>query len=167
MASSNKSLDSSNRTIPSGKGRKFGIVVADYYKDITDALLKGAKVCLIEHGVKEADVYVSDVPGAFELPLGAMKLFEQNSLDGVIALGCVIKGETDHDVYINNSVAQGLTTLSLKTGKPFVFGLLTPNNMDQALARSGGDMGNKGIEAAHTLLRMSALINGRKHKIGF
>ncbi|MEM1120782.1 MAG: 6,7-dimethyl-8-ribityllumazine synthase, partial [Bacteroidota bacterium] len=109
-------------------------------------------------------------PGAFELPGGAAMLAGKHKLDAVICLGCVIKGETSHNEYINQSVGMGLTNLSIASGKPFIFGLLTPNNEQQALERAGGKHGNKGVEAAVTAIRMAALkqdLGEAKKRIGF
>jgi 6,7-dimethyl-8-ribityllumazine synthase len=136
---------------------KIGIVVADWNAEVTHKLLDGAKSTLLQNGVKEDEVTVIHVPGAFELPFGAKILLQSDKYDGVICLGCVIKGETKHDEYINNSVANGIMQLSLVTGKPVIFGLLTPNDMEQAIDRSGGKHGNKGDEAAITLLEMIQL----------
>ena len=109
--------------------------------------------------------------GAFELPAAAKMLLSQKSLDAIICIGCVIKGETKHDEYISHAVANGLINLSLVSSKPIIFGVLTPNDMQQALDRSGGKHGNKGIEAAHTAIKMIHLANqiknGDKKKIGF
>ena len=110
------------------------------------------------------------VPGAFELPVAAKMLLKKHSLDAVICLGCVIKGETSHNEYINQAVAQGLTTLSIATGVPCIFGLLTPNDQRQAEDRAGGKYGNKGVEAAITALRMAGTkkdLSKEKKKIGF
>ena len=131
-----------------------GIVVAQWNQDITSALLDGARQALFDNGVIESNVTIVEVPGAFELPVGARMLLQSGSFDGIICLGCVIKGETKHDEYISNAVAHGIMNLSLTSGKPVIFGLLTPNNHEQALERSGGKHGNKGTEASMTLLQM-------------
>ncbi len=106
---------------------------------------------------QENDIHVHFVPGTFELPFAGKKLAQQHHLAGVICLGCVIKGETDHDIYINTSVANALQTLNIEFDIPFIFGVLTPNNEAQALDRAGGKHGNKGVEAAVTALKMSAI----------
>ncbi len=158
MATTLKSLSEYNaETIPSGKGKKVGIVVSEYNSDITFSLLKGCLETLGQHGVKENHIQLVYVPGAFELTYGARILSKQYKLDAIICLGCVIKGDTDHDKYINHAVAQGITHLSLQIDKPVVFGLLTPNNHQQAVDRAGGKHGNKGVEAAVTALKMMAL----------
>jgi 6,7-dimethyl-8-ribityllumazine synthase len=102
------------------------------------------------------------VPGAFELTAGAQIMFEKYHPDAVITLGCVIKGDTDHDKYINHAVSQGITMLSIQYKKPFIFGLLTPNTMKQALERSGGKHGNKGAEVAEACLKMIDLAHKLK-----
>ncbi len=173
MSSSLKNLSSYDEsTIPAADDMVFGIVVAEWNAHITHALYEGCVDTLLKHGAKEENIHVAQVPGSFELPIGARMLSGQHTLDAVICLGCVIKGETSHDEYINNAVATGLTNLSLTTGKPYIFGLLTTNDEQQALDRAGGKHGNKGVEAAVTAIRMGALKKGEagengKRKIGF
>lgn len=168
MASSLKHLgEHSPETVPNCPDRRFGIVVSEYHEEITSALLKGATDTLLAHEVSEDNIFVCYVPGAFEMPLGSLKIFEEHKLDAVIALGCVVKGETDHDIYINHAVAKGMMNLSIEHAKPFIFGLLTPNNYEQALDRAGGKHGNKGIECAIAALKMVAYYEKQKHKIGF
>lgn len=158
MASALKGLSAYDETtVPDGADLKIGLVVAEYHTDVTHALFEGARDTLLEHGVPEGSIYVSQVPGAFELPAGARLLAGREKLDAVVCLGCVIKGETDHDVYINQSVATALQNLSIASGRPFIFGLLTPNTHEQARARAGGEHGNKGVECAVAALRMAAL----------
>lgn len=172
MASALKNLsayDESN--LPSAADMSFGIVVADWNPDITHALYEGCYDTLIKHGAKEENIKTIQVPGTFELPAGARMLAQEKNLDGFICLGCVIKGETSHNEYINQSVAQGLVNLSVMSGKPFVFGVLTPNDHQQALDRAGGKHGNKGVEAGVTAIRMVGikkdLKTKDKGKIGF
>ena len=117
-----------------------------------------------KYGVNEKNIFVSVIPGAFELPLAAKWLYEKKKADAVICLGCVIKGETDHDKYINQAVAQGVMNLCLKTGAPFIFGLLTPNTLQQAKDRAGGKHGNKGVECAVAALQMLQLKDSLKKK---
>jgi 6,7-dimethyl-8-ribityllumazine synthase len=158
MATKLKSLSDYNMNdVPSAKGMKFGIVVSEYNADITFKLLEGCLDTLIYHGVKEKDIHVLYVPGAFELTYGAKIMASKKKTDSVICLGCVIKGETDHDKYINHAVAQGVTNLSLQINLPVIFGLLTPNNQKQAAERAGGKHGNKGVEAAVAAIKMVAL----------
>ncbi len=159
MASSLKNLSDYNpEKIPSVEGKKFGIVVSDYNSDITFKLLEGCVETLLKHGAHENDIYVEYVPGAFELTFGAKIILDKYPVDAAICLGCVIKGETDHDKYINHAVAQGVTQLSLQTGKPVIFGLLTPNTYQQAADRAGGKHGNKGVEAAVAAIKMVVLM---------
>jgi 6,7-dimethyl-8-ribityllumazine synthase len=155
MSSSLKNLSDFNHTsIPSGAGKKIGIVVAEWNISITGALRDGAIKTLLENGVVENDIVVKYVPGSFELTLGAQFLCEDNSIDAVITLGCVIQGETRHFDFICDAVAHGVTNASLKYNKPVIFGVLTPNTLEQAQDRAGGKHGNKGDEAAVTALKM-------------
>lgn len=144
-------------TIPDSSGMRFGIVVSDWNRDITWALLDGAVNTLKKHGTNEENIVVKHVPGSFELTLGAQFLAEYDDLDGVICLGCVIQGETSHFTYICQSVTQGITQLNLEYNIPFIFGVLTTDNHQQALERAGGKYGNKGNEAAVTAIKMAAL----------
>lgn len=144
-------------SVPNGSNFSIAIVVAEWNKDITFALHKGCLQALIKHGCLEDNITTKVVPGAFELTVGAQIAIQKNQPDAVICLGCVIKGETSHNEYINYAVAQGLTNLSLQTGIPAIFGVLTPNNEQQAKDRAGGKHGNKGVEAAITALKMIAL----------
>jgi 6,7-dimethyl-8-ribityllumazine synthase len=156
--------------MPSAEGMHFGIVVAEWNADITHALYEGCHETLIKHGVKPEHIYTAQVPGSFELTVGARLMLQHRHVDAVICLGCVIKGETSHNEYINHSVAMGLTNLGLTSGKPCIFGVLTPNNEEQALDRAGGIHGNKGVEAAATAIRMAALAKSLardKAPIGF
>ncbi|MBL7882673.1 MAG: 6,7-dimethyl-8-ribityllumazine synthase [Bacteroidia bacterium] len=160
MSSSLKNLSDFNHTlIPNGKGMKVGLVVAEWNIEITGALRDGAIKTLVENGVIESDITIKYVPGSFELTLGAQFLCENSSTDAVIALGCVIQGETRHFDFICDAVAHGITNVSLKYNKPVVFGVLTPNTLQQAQDRAGGKHGNKGDEAAVTAIKMLALKN--------
>ncbi len=143
--------------IPFAKGLKIGIVVAEWNLHITQKLADGAYQALVNEGVEPDDITIKFVPGSFELTLGAQLLYDQTSLDAVICIGCVIKGETPHFDYICQSVTYGITQLNLKYNKPFVFGVLTTNNEQQAKDRAGGKHGNKGTEAAITAIKMAAL----------
>ncbi len=144
-------------TIPNAESMKFGIVVSEWNHQVTGALLDGAYKTLVKNGAIEKNIAVKYVPGSFELTYGA-KLFAQHSdVDAIIILGCVIQGETRHFDFICDSVTQGVTDLNLDYDKPVIFGLLTPNLMQQALDRSGGKHGNKGDEAAITAIKMVAL----------
>jgi 6,7-dimethyl-8-ribityllumazine synthase len=134
--------------------KKFAIVVAEWNEDITEALYNGAVAGLITSGVKKQNIVRKNVPGTFELSLGALWMGEKKEIDAVICLGCVIQGETPHFDYICQAVAYGITEVGLKTKKPIVFGVLTTLNKKQALERAGGKYGNKGEEAAITALKM-------------
>lgn len=172
---STKDRDSSNQDltqIPSvkGQGYKIHIAVSDWNEDITHSLLDGAKSTLIELGVDANDIHVAHVPGTFELPIAAKSLVSCKNADAVICLGCVIKGETEHDLFINQSVATALNQLSIMASKPMIFGVLTVNDLQQAKDRSGGKYGNKGTEAAMTAVRMVSLLKNLEApggKIGF
>lgn len=171
MASSIKNLSKYDESqLPTAEEMTFGIVVADWNEHITHALYQGCLDTLLKHGAKEENIHTIQVPGSFELTSGAAMLASKHQLDAVICLGCVIKGETSHNEYINQSVGIGLTNLGIATGKPFIFGLLTPNNEQQALDRAGGKHGNKGVEAAVTAIRMVSLkknLGETKKRIGF
>jgi 6,7-dimethyl-8-ribityllumazine synthase len=158
MASSEKNLSEYQPgQLPDGSEFKIGICVSRWNEDITNALLEGCIECLKENKVKLENIYIQKVPGSFELPYGAHLLDQKYKPDALICLGCVIKGETSHNEYINQSVASALMQLSLMRNKPYVFGVLTPNNKDQALERAGGKHGNKGVEAAITALEMTGM----------
>ncbi len=137
--------------------RKFAIVVSKYNLEITDKLRSGAIQALQANGVADDHISVLWVPGAWELPLGAKQALEALQPDAVICLGCVIRGETTHDQYINRTVSQLLGSMSIETGKPIAFGLLTCNTWDQAAQRAGGSVGNKGIESVDAALAMLRL----------
>ncbi len=143
--------------IPNAESFRFGIVVSTYNDSITSPLLDGCLETLKTHGAADTHISVVYVPGAFELTGAADQLLRQGRVDAVICLGCVIKGDTDHDKYINHAVAQGITQLNIQYGKPVIFGLLTPNTYQQAADRAGGQHGNKGVEAAIAAIQMVAL----------
>jgi 6,7-dimethyl-8-ribityllumazine synthase len=143
--------------VPDAGKFRFGIVVADWNHEVTGALLEGATRTLKKHGAAENNIIIRHVPGSFELTIGAQFLAEYDDLDAVICLGCVIQGETPHFTYICQSVTQGITQLNLEYNIPFIFGVLTTLNMEQALSRAGGKHGNKGDEAAVTAIKMAAL----------
>ncbi|HPD95873.1 MAG TPA: 6,7-dimethyl-8-ribityllumazine synthase [Tenuifilaceae bacterium] len=158
MASNLKNLSEYNpNEIPSAAKMIFGIVVSDWHDTVTHKLLEGAYSTLLKHGVKEENILVKHVPGAFELTLGAQFMGEYADLDGVICLGCVIQGETRHFDFICQSVTHGITELNLSYNIPFIFGVLTTENIEQAKERAGGKLGNKGVEAAVTAIKMAAL----------
>jgi 6,7-dimethyl-8-ribityllumazine synthase len=189
MSSSDKNLSdySQNSGNLEGAPYRVAIVVADWNKEITEALYVGARETLLKHGVSAHHIRTIRVPGTYELPQAAACLLKESEraedvyrnnavalradmatravdantpllldkiVDAVICLGCVIKGETSHNEYINHAVAQALQTLALRYFKPAIFGVLTPNDQQQALDRAGGKHGNKGTEAAITALQM-------------
>ena len=158
MSARDKNLSKHKPVTGSGASKyRIAIAVSEYNDKITFALRDGAIEALKKYGVKEKNIFVELVPGAYELPLAAKWLFEKKKADAVLALGCVIKGDTDHDIYINSAVSQALMNLSLQTKAPFVFGVITPNNLQQAKDRAGGKHGNKGVECAVAALKMLAL----------
>lgn len=134
--------------------KSFAIVVAEWNEEITEALYEGALSSLVAHGVKKENIIRKNVPGSFELSLGALWMAEEKKIDAVICLGCVVQGETPHFDYICQAVAYGITQAGLKTKKPVIFGVLTTLNQRQALDRAGGKLGNKGEEAALTAIKM-------------
>lgn len=134
--------------------KKVAIIVAAWNEDITEALFEGAFENLVSSGVKKSNIIRKNVPGTFELTLGALWMAEKKNIDAVICLGCVIQGETPHFDYICQAVAYGVTEVGLKTKKPTIFGVLTTSNKQQALERAGGKYGNKGEEAAITAIQM-------------
>jgi 6,7-dimethyl-8-ribityllumazine synthase len=137
--------------------KKIAIVVAEWNEEITESLYEGAVAGLIMGGVAKKNIIRLDVPGSFELTLGAQRAAQQKDVAAVICLGCVIQGDTPHFDYICQAVAYGITEVNLKFNKPVIFGVLTTLNQKQALERAGGKLGNKGEEAAHTALKMLAL----------
>lgn len=143
--------------VPSAEQYSFGIVVAEWNSEITGALLEGAIKALKQYGARESKIDVFPVPGSFELSSGAYMLAESGKYDCIIALGCVIQGETRHFDFICNAVANGITEVGLRTGIPAIFGVLTTDNQEQAKDRSGGKHGNKGEEAAVTAIKMAEL----------
>lgn len=158
MATELKNLSSYDPdSIPNGKGKRIAIVVSEWNRSITGNLLKGAYNTLVKFGVDSNDIIVEYVPGSFELTFGAKVMIEKGNFDSVIILGCVIQGETPHFTFVCDSVTEGTTQLNLNYNVPVIFGLLTTNTQEQAIARSGGMHGNKGDEAAITALKMIEL----------
>jgi 6,7-dimethyl-8-ribityllumazine synthase len=155
MATSLKSLSQyTDKNILDISDKKFGIVVSEWNDQVTESLFSGAVETLLMHGAKKENIFRKNVPGSFELTLGAQWLAELEEIDAVICLGCVIQGETRHFDFICDAVAHGITNVALKFNKPVIFGVLTPNTLQQALDRSGGKHGNKGDEAAITAIKM-------------
>jgi 6,7-dimethyl-8-ribityllumazine synthase len=158
MATANKNLSEYNpETVPDASLLKFGIVVSEWNHQVTGAMLEGARTTLIKHGTKPENIMITYVPGSFELTLGAQLMAKNRELDAVICLGCIIQGETRHFDFICQSVTQGITQLNISHDLPFVYGVLTTQNLQQAIDRSGGKHGNKGDEAAITAIKMAFL----------
>ena len=157
MATIHKNLSTIEGDLPSAAGMKFGIVVAEWNPKVTMALLDGAVKTLTAAGCAESDITVKHVTGTIELTLAAQFFAEYTDVDAVIVWGCVIQGETRHFDYVCQSVTQGVTDVMLTWNMPVAFGVLTTNDMQQALDRAGGKYGNKGDEAAVAAIRMAAL----------
>ncbi len=170
MSSANRNLSQVEGSALAGASEfRFGIVWSEWNHDVTAALRDGAIKTLKAAGAKEENIIVKEVPGSFELTLGAQYMAEHANVDAIICIGCVIQGETRHFDFICDAVAKGITNLNIKYSKPVIFGVLTPNNQQQALDRSGGKHGNKGDEAAITAIKMLSLRNSFKteRKLGF
>lgn len=142
-----------------GKGMKIGIVLARFNEFIGSKLLSGAEDALIRHGVDEDDIEVAWVPGAYEIPLVAKKLATSEKYDAVICLGAVIKGNTPHFDYVSAEVSKGIAQVGLLSEVPVIFGVLTVDNIEQAIERAGTKAGNKGSEAANSAIEMVNLLN--------
>ncbi len=140
-----------------GEGKKFAIVVSRFNDFITSKLLDGALDCLHRHGVKDDDLSLIRVPGAFEIPLAAQKLAQSGNYDGVICLGAVIRGATTHYDYVCSEVSKGIAKVSLDTNIPVGFGIVTTENIEQAIERAGTKSGNKGYDTAMSVLEMADL----------
>src|SRR5690606_56500 len=157
MATINQNLSDYNKdTIPNANNFRFGIVVSEWNSTITDNLFKGAFDTLVENGALPENIIKWDVPGSFELIYGSKKMQHQD-VDVVIAIGCVIQGETKHFDFVCDAVSQGIKDLNIIDDAPVIFCLLTDNTMQQSIDRSGGKHGNKGVEAAVTAIKMAVL----------
>ena len=157
MATQNKNLSLFDKAdIPSAKGMRFGIVVANWNTEITSNLLDGAKETLLKCGTSAFNISVMEVPGSFELVFGA-KLMSKQKVDAIICLGSVIQGKTKHFDFVCNAVSLGIKDLNITLNVPVIFGVLTDNTLQQARNRSGGKHGNKGVEAAITAIKMAHL----------
>ncbi len=155
MATAYHNLSSYNpETVPNGEDMKIGIVVSEWNETVTTPLLQGAFNTLIKHGVKKENILIDFVPGSFELIFGSKHMVENKEIDAVIALGCVVRGDTPHFDYVCSGVTQGIADMNIRYDIPFIFGLLTTDNMQQAEERAGGRHGNKGDECAITALKM-------------
>jgi 6,7-dimethyl-8-ribityllumazine synthase len=139
-------------------GLKFGIVIGRFNEFISSKLLGGVIDGLLRHGAEEADIEVTWVPGAFEIPLAAQKMANSRKFNAVICVGAVIRGSTPHFDYVSNEVSKGIAKVSLDTGIPVVFGVLTTDTIEQAIERAGTKAGNKGYEAAVTAIEMANLL---------
>jgi len=154
MATKNHNLSAYDiQSVPNAEGKKFGIVVSEWNENVTAALLAGARETLLKHGVREEDIQVKTVPGSFELIYGASQMVK-SGVDAVIAIGCVIRGDTPHFDYICEGTTYGLARLNATQPVPVIYGLITTNDMQQALDRCGGKHGNKGDECAITAIKM-------------
>ena len=136
---------------------RFAVVVSRFNETVTGRLLAGAEACFADSGFQDSQVSVYFVPGAWELPIAALHA-ARAGFAGVVAIGCVVRGDTPHFDYVAGGAAEGLARVSVETGVPIAFGVLTTETMDQALDRAGGKHGNKGYEAAQTVLEMVELI---------
>jgi 6,7-dimethyl-8-ribityllumazine synthase len=144
-------------SLPSISGIKVGIVVAEWNEQVTEGLYKGCEETFLDYGLTPKDIIRKNVPGSFELPMGAQFMLENTDVDAVICIGSVIQGETKHFDFVCETTALGIKDVALKYNKPVMFGVLTDNTMQQAIDRSGGEKGNKGVEAAVTAIKMIAL----------
>ena len=171
MATSGKNLSKiESFSITNPDQLKIGIVIAEWNSKITNRLLDGANEALEHSGIKKDNIQIHYVPGTFELPLGAQYLLDKNTVDGVICIGCVIQGETKHFDYVCQGATNGIMSMGLRYNKPATFCVLTDENEQQSIERSGGKHGNKGIECAISCLKMIELkkqINAPDQKIGF
>ncbi len=158
MATQNKNLSEYDpTTIPSAANMKIGIAVSEWNTEVTEALSNGAINTLLKHDINPNNIIKRYVPGSFELTAAGKYFAEYTDVDAVICLGCVIQGETPHFDFVCQGVTQGMTELNIKYSVPFIFGLLTTLNQQQALDRAGGKHGNKGDEAAITAIKMVSL----------
>ena len=141
-----------------GEGLRIGVVVARFNEFVTSKLLNGARAALDRHGVRDEDVTVAWVPGSFEIPLVARKMAGSGRYDAVICLGAVIRGETDHYEHVAGQAARGIADATAESGTPVIFGVLTTDTAELALARAGGEHGNKGYDAAVAAIEMANLV---------
>jgi 6,7-dimethyl-8-ribityllumazine synthase len=147
----------SPESVPDASDMYFAIVVSEWNAEITEKLKDGAYNTLLKHGAKPEHIITTYVPGSFELVYAAKRIADSNHPHAVIGLGCVIRGETPHFDYVCAGVTQGFSTLNAEGDIPYIFGLLTTDNQQQALDRAGGKYGNKGDECAVTAIKMAAL----------
>ncbi len=150
--------DYDKNTLPDASNFKFGIVVSEWNEEITEGMFSGAKQTLLENGVSEEQIVRWDVPGSFELIYGCKRMQQAiDSLDAIIAIGCVIQGETKHFDFVSEAVSLGIKDLNVHSNIPVIFCVLTDDNYQQSLDRSGGKHGNKGTEAAIAAIKMANL----------
>jgi 6,7-dimethyl-8-ribityllumazine synthase len=161
MATSNLSEYDANR-LPDASNMRFALVVSEWNANITGKLRDGAYDTLLKHGVKAENIMVVYVPGSFELVYGAKRIAGAVKPDAVIGLGCVIRGETPHFEYVCMGVTQGFAQLNADGDIPYIFGLLTNNTLEQSTDRAGGKLGNKGVEAAVTAIKMAGFAGSFK-----
>ena len=145
-----------------GKGLKFAIVISRFNEFITGKLLDGAKDALKRHGVNDIDIDIAWAPGSFEIPLVAKKLADTKKYDAIICLGAVIRGATPHFEYVATEVAKGIAKVELETGIPVAYGIVTADNLEQAIERAGTKAGNRGFDAAANAIEMANLLKGIK-----
>ncbi len=155
MATTNLSAYDKDR-IPNAKNLRFGIVVSEWNPDITEKLYEGAVETLLKHGARKENILTQWVPGSFELVFGCSQMLKSEDLNAVIAIGNVIRGETEHFTFVCEGVTQGIKDLNLIYDVPTIFCVLTDNNRQQSLDRSGGKHGNKGVECAVAAIKMAA-----------
>ena len=157
MATANHNLSNYDKsTIPNAKNFRFGIVVSEWNPEVTEGLFKGAYEALLDCGAQEKNILKWEVPGSFELIYGSKNMI-MRQVDAVIAIGCVIQGETKHFDFVCEGVTQGIKDLNVTSNTPVIFCVLTDNNQQQSLDRSGGKHGNKGTEAAIAAIKMAHL----------
>ena len=158
MATANQNLsDHDPSKVPSAEGMKMAIVVAEWNAEITENLKKGSVSTLLKYGLKEEDLLVEYVPGSYELPTAAQFILEAKEVDAVICLGCVLQGETKHFDFVCEAVSQGIKDLNIKYSIPTIFCVLTDTTKEQSIERSGGALGNKGVECAVAAIKMATL----------
>jgi 6,7-dimethyl-8-ribityllumazine synthase len=143
----------------SGEGKRFGVVVARFNDFISDRLLNGALDALVRHGTKDEDIDIVKVPGSFEIPLAAKKMAQRGKYDAIICLGAVIRGSTPHFEYISAEVTKGVASVSLESGVPVIFGVITTDTLEQAIERAGSKSGNKGWAAGVAAMEMADLMD--------
>jgi 6,7-dimethyl-8-ribityllumazine synthase len=141
------------------KGKKFGIVASRFNEFITNKLLDGALDALKRHGAKDEEIEIAWVPGSFEIPYAAQRMAESKKYDAVICIGAVIRGSTPHFEYIASEVTKGIAQIGLKTGLPVIYGVITPDTLEQAIERAGTKAGNKGFQAAMSAIEMVNLFD--------